>query len=57
MHPELTKVPTNSLIEMMFLILAGEPTVTATDVTEIQQIQGELQRRGEDQRWSFCTVN
>lgn len=57
MHPQLTTIPTNSLIEMIFLILSSEPAVTPTDGREIQQIQCELQRRGEDRSWSFCTVN
>jgi hypothetical protein len=42
---------------MLFLILTGELAVTANDATEIAQIQRELQRRGEDQHWSFYTVN
>ena len=50
-------IPTNSLIDMLFVILTCELPVTATDVTEIEQIQRELQRRGEDKYWSFCTVN
>jgi hypothetical protein len=57
MHGELTNIPTDSLIEMLLLILTGELAVTANDATEIAQIKFELQRRGEDQRWSFWTVN
>ena len=57
MHGQLTNIPTDSLIDMLFLILTGEFAVTANDGTEIQQIQRELQRRGEDQHWSFCTIN
>lgn len=57
MNEELTNIPTDSLIDMLFVILTGELAVTANDVTEIEQIQRELQRRGEDQYWSFCTVN
>jgi hypothetical protein len=57
MNEELTNIPTDSLIDMLFVILTGELAVTANDVTEIEQIQRELQRRGEDQCWSFCTVN
>ena len=57
MHGELINIPTDSLIDMLFVILTGEPPVTTTDVTEIEQIQRELQRRGEDKNWSFCTVN
>jgi hypothetical protein len=57
MDTELTNIPTDSLIDMLFVILTGERTVTANDVSEIEQIQCELQRRGEDQHWSFYTVN
>ncbi len=57
MHGELINIPTNSLIDMLLAILTCELPVTATDGTEIQQIQCELQRRGEDRYWSFCTVN
>ena len=57
MHGELINIPTDSLIDMLFVILTGELPVTTTDGTEIEQIQRELQRRGEDKHWSFCTVN
>jgi len=57
MHGELINIPTDSLIDMLFVILTGKLPVTTTDVTEIEQIQRELQRRGEDKNWSFCTVN
>ncbi len=57
MNGELTKIPTDSLIDMLFVILTGKLAVTANDATEIEQIQRELQRRGKDQYWSFCTVN
>ncbi len=57
MNGELINIPTDSLIDMLFVILTGELALNANDVTEIEQIQRELQRRGEDQHWSFCTVN
>jgi hypothetical protein len=57
MHGELINIPTDSLIDMLFVILTGELPVTTTDVTEIEQIHSELQRRGEDKNWSFGTVN
>jgi len=57
MHGELINIPTDSLVDMLFVILTGELPVTTTDGTEIEQIQHELQRRGEDKHWSFCTVN
>ena len=57
MHGELLTIPTESLVDMLFVILTGELAVTPNDGAEIDQIQRELQRRGEDQYWSFCTVN
>jgi hypothetical protein len=57
MHGELMKIPTDSLVDMLFVILTGAPAVTPNDGTEIEQIQHELERRGEDQYWSFSTVN
>ena len=57
MHGELMNIPTDSLVDMLFLILIGEEVVTPNDGTEIEQIQRELRRRGEDQYWTFCTVN
>lgn len=44
----------NSLIEMLFRILAASPTAAATDVTEIEQIPREYQRRGEDPHYGLC---
>jgi len=57
MHGELINIPTDSLVDMLLVILTGELPVTTTDGAEIEQIQRELQRRGEDKYWSFCTVN
>jgi hypothetical protein len=57
MDGQLANVPTDSLVEMLFTILTGELATTVNDGTEIQQIQRELKRRGDDQYWSFCTVN
>ena len=53
---ELANIPTGTLIDMLFVVLAAEVTLTANDVGEIEQIQRELQRRGEAQQWSFGTV-
>ena len=53
MDGQLANIPTDSLIEMLFIIIAGELAMTPTEGTEIHQIQRELQRRGEDQYWSF----
>ena len=54
---ELINIPTNTLIDMLYIILAGEFAITANDATEIEQIQRELQRRGGAQNWSFGTVH
>jgi hypothetical protein len=53
----LTDIPTDALIDMLYIILAGEIAITASDAKEIEQIQRELQRRGHDQCWTFQTVN
>jgi len=43
---ELTNLPT-TLLDIVFVILAGRQTLTSSDVSELEQIQVELQRRGE----------
>jgi len=50
-------IPTDTLIDMLHIILAGDFAITANDVTELEQIQRELQRRGAEQCWSFQAVN
>lgn len=50
---ELMNIPTDTLIDMLYMILAGNFAITANDVGEIEQIQRELQRRDGEQRWSF----
>ena len=54
---ELMNIPTDTLLDMLYIILAGEVAVSASDATEIEQIQRELQRRGDEQFWNFQTVN
>ena len=54
---ELTDIPTDALIDMLYIMLAGEIAITAGDAREIEQIQRELQRRGDEQYWSLQTVN
>ena len=54
---ELMSIPTDTLIDMLYIILAGDFAITANDAAEIEQIQRELQRRGGEQRWSFQAVN
>ncbi len=43
----LINFPTDTLIDMLFVILAADSFLTAADVAELEQIQRELQRRGE----------
>jgi hypothetical protein len=50
---ELTNIPTDTLIDMLYVILAGEVTISAGDAAEIEQIHRELQRRGGAPHWSF----
>ena len=54
---ELMNIPTDTLIDMLYIILAGEVAISAGDAREIEQIQRELQRRGDGQCWSFQTGN
>ena len=54
---ELVNIPTETLFDMLFVILSGGIVLTATEIAEIEQIQRELQRRGEDQHWSFRNVS
>jgi len=44
---ELSNLPTDTLLEIVFVILAGVQTLTSSDVNELEEIQVELQRRGE----------
>lgn len=54
---ELINIPTDILIDMMSIILATERVLTSSDVSELEQIQRELQRRDAVERWSYQTVN
>ena len=54
---ELMNIPSDTLLDMLYLILAGEVAISASDAVEIEQIQRELQRRGGMHCWSFQTVN
>ena len=54
---ELTDIPTDTLIDMLCVILAGEVMITAKDVAEIVEIQCELQRRDEESHWNWRAVN
>jgi hypothetical protein len=54
---ELTNISTDILIDMLYVILAGEVAISAGDAAEIEQIQRELQRRGGAPKWSFGILN
>ena len=54
---QLLNIPTDTLIDMLFVIVTGEVARTARDAAEIEQIQRELQRRGEEQYWSLRTFD
>ena len=53
---ELVNIPTDTLVDMLLVILASELALNADDVAEIDQIQCELQRRS-NQSWTFGRVN
>jgi len=54
---ELTNLSTTTLIDMLYVILAGDDAITSSDAVEIEQIQRELQRRGSAPSWSVEKVN
>ena len=43
---ELTKLPIDTLLDIVFVVLAGGQRLTLSEVGELEQIQLELQRRG-----------
>jgi hypothetical protein len=51
---ELTNLPTDTLLEIVFVILAGAQPLTLSEVGELEQIQLELQRRGELEGARLC---
>ena len=57
MQGELTKIPTDTLIDMLYIILAGDIAITASDAAAVERIQRELQRRGGAEGWRCTTVN
>lgn len=48
---ELVNIPTETLLDGVCVILAGEIVLTTNDVAELEQIQHQLQRRANDDRW------
>ena len=57
MLAEPTHVPTETLIDLLSAILADDVALTANDATNVEQIQHELLRRGNDQYFDCRTVN
>ena len=57
MWGELLNVPTDTLFDMLYIVLASEVAISASDDAQIEHIQRELQRRASEQCWSFQTVN
>jgi hypothetical protein len=50
---QLISIPTDTLIDMLFVIANDKIALTASDVAEVEQIQRELQRRCRgDHYWS-----
>jgi hypothetical protein len=54
---QLVNIPTDTLMDMVFVILAGDAVLTAADVAELEQIQRELQRRGEGELSTVGSIN
>jgi hypothetical protein len=54
---ELMNVPTDTLIDLLFAIIVDDVALTASDAANIEQIQHELHRRGDERHWGFRTVN
>lgn len=57
MQGELTKIPTDTLIDMLYTILAGDMGITASDAAAIERIHRELQRRGGAEGWTSTAIN
>jgi hypothetical protein len=51
---ELTNLPTDTLLDIVFVILAGGLPLTLSEQGELEQIQRELQRRGELEGARLC---
>jgi len=56
MLAELTDIPTDTLFDMLYMVLAREVAITAADAAALEEIQRELQRRGGAPNWSFQTA-
>jgi hypothetical protein len=53
---ELTNLPIDTLLDIVFVILAGGQPLTLSEVGELEQIQLELQRRGELEGARLCQM-
>jgi hypothetical protein len=54
---QLTNIPTGTLIEMLYVILAAGVALSANDVVELDQIQRELKRRADVDHWMLANTN
>ena len=54
---QVVTVPSDTLIDLLATILASGVVLTADDMAEIEQIQGELERRDGNERCKFRDVN
>jgi hypothetical protein len=54
---QLTNIPTGTLIDMLYVILAGGVLLTASDEAELEQIQRELQHRANVGCWALAPTN
>ena len=57
MQGELTRIPTDTLIDMLYIILAGDMRISASDAAAVERIQRELQRRGGTEGWTSAAIN
>ena len=57
MLAELADIPTGTLFDMLYMVLAREVAISAADAVALEQIQRELQRRGGAPNWSFQSAN
>jgi len=51
MLAEFEDIPTETLFDFVFAILCFENTLGSREIAELEQIQRELQRRGEMKSW------
>ena len=51
---ELRNLPTDTLLNMVFVVLAEGLPLTLSELAELKHIQAELQRRGELEGVRLC---